>query len=906
MIQTALKSVYSFKSGHRGMKDLLGSKGANLAEMVQLGLPIPPGFILTTAVCNQYLSMEQRLSDRLMAEVYEALHLVEHELGQVYGDAEKPLLLSVRSGAKISMPGMMETVLNLGLNEETLGGLIRQSGNEWFAYDTYRRFVQMFGSVVLGVRKEYFDDLLTHQKRHWGIAEDTGLSVTMMRELVNAYKEVILDRTGQTFPDSPQEQLRLAIEAVFRSWQTPRAIAYRNHQKIDHALGTAAIVQAMVFGNLGADSATGVAFTRNPANGDKELYGEYLMNAQGEDVVAGLRTPEKLSALAVEMPRIYQELSEAAYRLEQHYRDVQDMEFTVERGRLFVLQTRTGKQTVQAAVKIAVDMVEEGLLTREEALLRIDANQLSQLFVPAFNSAEKARARCSGRLLAVGLNASPGAATGKLVFDPDEAQQWSERGESVILCRVETCPDDIHGILAARGILTARGGNTSHASVVARGLGKPCVAGCEACQVDLRAETLTVQGRTFSKGAVISIDGITGEVYEGALDAETPTSCNTALDALLSWADELRRLEVRANADTLSDALKALEMGASGIGLCRTEHMFMGEERLPVVRQLILAQSSRERRQALAQLLPMQRADFKSLLEIMSGKPVTIRLLDPPLHEFLPNREEVHNEMLALKQADPYQVAYQEKRRLLGKIDELREVNPMMGFRGCRLGLVYPEIYEMQVRAIFEAACQVLAQGGLVRLEIMIPLVGFASELKQIQQQLDAVAQRVMREHQCGLDYWFGTMIEVPRAALVADELAQYARFFSFGTNDLTQLTLGFSRDDSEGRFLTRYLEKDILEKNPFETLDTEGVGRLMILARDQGKQARPDLKLGLCGEHGGEAQSVQFAHQIRLDYVSCSALRIPVARVAAAQAVILGVAKDTGFDSRPFPRLGT
>ncbi|WP_303673800.1 pyruvate, phosphate dikinase [Vampirovibrio chlorellavorus] len=906
MIQTALKSVYSFKSGHREMKDLLGSKGANLAEMVQLGLPIPPGFILTTAVCNQYLSREQHLSERLMAEVNEALNLVEHELGQVYGDPEKPLLLSVRSGAKISMPGMMETVLNLGLNEETLGGLIRQSGNEWFAYDTYRRFVQMFGSVVMGVPKAYFDDLLTHQKLRWGIAEDSRLSVIMMRQLVNAYKEVILDRTGQTFPDSPQKQLRLAIEAVFRSWQTPRAIAYRNHQKIDHALGTAAIVQAMVFGNLGADSVTGVAFTRNPANGDKELYGEYLVNAQGEDVVAGLRTPEKLSALAVEMPRIYQELSEVAYRLEQHYREVQDMEFTVERGRLYVLQTRTGKRTVQAAVKIAVDMVEEGLLTREEALLRIDANQLSQLYVPAFNPAEKAKARRAGRLLAVGLNASPGAATGKLVFDPDEAMQWSERGEAVILCRVETCPDDIHGILAARGILTARGGNTSHASVVARGLGKPCVAGCEACQVDLGAETLTVQGRTFSKGVVISIDGSTGEVYEGALDAETPTSHNAALDALLCWADELRRLEVRANADTPADTLKALEMGAQGIGLCRTEHMFMGVDRLPVVRQLILAQSSRERRQALALLLPMQRADFKTLLEIMSGKPVTIRLLDPPLHEFLPNREEVQAEMLALKQADPYQIAYQEKRRLLGKIDELREVNPMMGFRGCRLGLVYPEIYEMQVRAIFEAACQVVAQGGLVRLEIMIPLVGFATELKQIQQQLDAVAQRVMGEHQCGVDYWFGTMIEVPRAALVADELAQYARFFSFGTNDLTQLTLGFSRDDSEGRFLTRYLEKNILEHNPFETLDIEGVGRLMMLARDQGRQARPDLKLGLCGEHGGEAQSVQFAHRIRLDYVSCSALRIPVARVAAAQAVILGVAEDVGFDSRPFPRLGT
>jgi pyruvate,orthophosphate dikinase len=905
MVQTALKSVYAFKSGHRGMKDLLGSKGANLSEMVQLGLPVPPGFILTTAVCNQYLSREQRLSDRLMAEVNEALRLVEHDLGRVYGDSENPLLLSVRSGAKISMPGMMETVLNLGLNEETLGGLIRQFDNEWFAYDTYRRFVQMFGSVVLGVKKEYFDDLFSHQKAHWGIAEDAQPSVSMMRQLVNAYKEVILDRTGQPFPDSPQEQLRLAIEAVFRSWQTPRAIAYRNHQKIDHALGTAAIVQAMVFGNLGTDSATGVAFTRNPANGDKDLYGEYLMNAQGEDVVAGVRTPEKLSALAVEMPRIYQELSEVAYRLEQHYRDVQDMEFTVERGRLFVLQTRTGKRTVQAAVKIAVDMVEEGLLTREEALLRIDANQLSQLFVPAFNQAEKGKAKHAGRLLAVGLNASPGAATGKLVFDPEEAKQCAAQGEAVILCRVETCPDDIHGILAAQGILTSRGGNTSHASVVARGLGKPCVAGCEACQVDLRAETLTVQGKIFSKGALISIDGTTGEVYEGGLGAETP-SHNPGLDVLLSWADQLRRLAVRANADTPSDALKALEMGAEGIGLCRTEHMFMGEERLPVVRQLILARTSGERCQALSQLLPMQRQDFITLLQIMSGKPVTIRLLDPPLHEFLPNREEVQTELLALKQADPYQLAYQEKQLVLRKIDELREVNPMMGFRGCRLGLVYPEIYEMQVRAIFEAACQVLAQGGIVRLEIMIPLVGFASELKQIQQQLDAVAQRVMRERQCGLDYCFGTMIEVPRAALVADELAQCARFFSFGTNDLTQLTLGFSRDDSEGRFLARYLEKDILPNNPFETLDIDGVGRLMTMARDLGRQARPDLKLGLCGEHGGEAQSVQFADRIRLDYVSCSALRIPVARVAAAQAVILGPPEEVGVRSRLFPQVGT
>ncbi|WP_373531290.1 pyruvate, phosphate dikinase [Vampirovibrio sp.] len=880
------KNVYLLSDGDASMKDLLGSKGANLSEMARLGLPVPPGFILTTEVCNTYLRDGHTLPSGLMDEVRQALSTVEKSMNRRFGDPENPLLLSVRSGARISMPGMMETVLNLGLNEQTLRGLIRQSGDERFGYDTYRRFIQMFGSVVLGVNKDYFEDLLVYQKKQLGLVEDTDIPASVLRQVVDAYLEIILDQTGQPFPEDPMEQLRMAVESVFGSWLIPRAVAYRNHMKIDHTLGTAVNIQAMVFGNMGDNSATGVAFTRNPSTGEKELYGEYLINAQGEDVVAGIRTPKKLADMAVELPRLYQELSEIAYRLEHHYMDVQDMEFTVERGRLFMLQTRTGKRTVQAAVKIAVDMVHEGLLPVETALLRVEANQLSQLFLPAFNPLDKQKARQAGRLLATGLNASPGAATGMIVFDPGEAKTLAEAGEKIILTRLETCPDDVHGMLAAQGVLTARGGNTSHAAVVARGIGKPCVAGCEACKVDLKRETLTVRGKVLTKGSIVSIDGGTGEVFEGTI-ATQPPQITEELEHLLNWADETRRLGVRANADTPADARKAVEMGAKGIGLCRTEHMFMAEERLPVVREMILANTSEERRKALAQLLPMQHADFKGIFQAMNGYPVTIRLLDPPLHEFLPNRDEAYAELLRLEKADPYQDAVKFKHAVLAKIDELREVNPMMGFRGCRLGLVYPEIYEVQVRAIFEAACDILEEGGAVQPEIMIPLVGYAKELETIKVQLDAVAHEVMSRRGRWPTYLFGTMIEVPRAALVADQIAKHSQFFSFGTNDLTQLALGFSRDDSEGRFLARYLEKNIIPENPFETLDQGGVGLLMEMARDKGRQTQPDLKLGLCGEHGGEAKSVQFCHRIGLNYVSCSPFRIPVARLAAAQAVI-------------------
>lgn len=896
-MQIALKHVFAFQDGDADMKDLLGSKGANLAEMSRLGLPVPPGFTISTAVCQQYLHQGQRLPAGLMDEVKASIRDVEQKMQCRFGDVENPLLLSVRSGARISMPGMMETVLNLGLNQQTLAGLIRRSGDERFAYDTYRRFIQMFSSVVLGINRDYFEDLLSHQKKQLGVQEDTDLTANDLRKLTQAYEGVVMDQLGHPFPQEPMTQLQLAIEAVLGSWLIPRAVAYRNHMGISHELGTAVTVQAMVFGNMGEDSLTGVAFTRNPSTGEKELYGEYLLNAQGEDVVAGVRTPQKLSGLLNNMPRLYESLSEIAYRLEHRYMDAQDLEFTVERGQLFMLQTRAAKRTVQAAVAMAVDMVDEGLLSVEDALLRVDANQLSQLFLPAFSPEEKQKARTIGRLLATGLNASPGAATGKLVFDPLKAKALAEAGEPVILARIETCPDDVQGMLAAQGILTARGGNTSHAAVVARGLGKPCVAGCEDCVIDLKRETLRVKGRQLNQGDVISIDGATGEVFEGAIPTQAPVA-SEALGRFLSWADELRQLGVRANADTPDDARKALEMGAKGIGLCRTEHMFMAEERLPVVRQMILSASSAERRKALEKLLPMQHADFREIFRVMQGYPVTIRLLDPPLHEFLPDEDEVQSALSRLEHADPYQDDVKLQAAILAKIHELREVNPMMGFRGCRLGLVYPEIYEAQVRAIFEAACDVVAEGGTVQLEIMIPLVGYANELKILREQLESVANHIMGRREIWLHYLFGTMIEVPRAAVTASQVAEYAEFFSFGTNDLTQLALGFSRDDSEGRFLTRYLEKGVIAENPFYTLDQDGVGLLMEMSRDKGRLTRPHLKLGLCGEHGGEAKSVQYCHRIGLDYVSCSPYRVPVARLAAAQAVVHSRREQVGEES--------
>jgi pyruvate,orthophosphate dikinase len=886
-MQSIMKKIYLFHEGNAYMKDVLGSKGANLAEMVRAGLPVPPGFTIITDVCNDYFAQGEQFPMDLLPEVETALSQIEFAMGRRFGDINNPLLVSVRSGAKVSMPGMMETVLNLGLNDKTLQGLIRQSGDERFAYDTYRRFIQMFATVVLGVNKDFFENILSHRKKQLHVQHDSDLDLESLKQVVEAFKEVVQDTTGQSFPQDPMYQLRQAIEAVFRSWNIPRAVAYRNHMKIEHDLGTAVNVQAMVFGNMGEDSATGVAFTRNPATGEKELYGEYLMNAQGEDVVAGVRTPLKLSDMAEHMPALYSEFSEIAYRLEHHYMDVQDMEFTIEKGRLFMLQTRTGKRTIQAAVKVAVDFVNEGILTPEEALLRIDANQLPQLLLPMFDAGAMSEAREKNRRLAIGLSASPGAATGMMVFDPDEAEAMAASGQKVILVRTETCPDDVHGMIAAQGILTSRGGNTSHAAVVARGMGKPCVAGCESCRIDQKAQTLTVNGKILHKGTLISIDGTTGEVFEGAISTVPPV-IEPELEILLTWADETRRLGVRANADTPADARKALELGAKGIGLCRTEHMFMAPDRLPVVQRMILAENTAAREEALAKLLPMQLEDFKGIFRAMAGHPVTIRLLDPPLHEFLPKPEDLQTELEALYKGDPYQQAIQEKKATLKKVKELQEVNPMMGFRGCRLGLVYPEIYRMQVEAIFEAACDLALEGVNVQPEIMIPLVSYVSELKRLREQLEEVATTVMQRRDVWLHYLFGTMIEVPRAALVADEIAQAAEFFSFGTNDLTQLTLGYSRDDAEGRFLGNYLEKGILKENPFEVLDTSGVGQLIEMARDKGRMMRSHLKLGICGEHGGESHSVQFSHQVGLDYVSCSPFRVPVARLAAAQAAII------------------
>lgn len=881
-----MKNIYLFHEGNALMNDLLGGKGANLAEMVQARLPVPPGFTITTRVCTDYLESGHQLPAGLMADVAQAMQYIEEGVGRRFGDPANPLLVSVRSGAKASMPGMMETILNLGLNDQTLPGLIKQSGNERFAWDSYRRFVQMFGGVVLGISKEHFDDVLNHKKHQLNVAHDTDLDAAALREVTIAFKEIVQDRAGKPFPEDPMVQLQWAIEAVFKSWNIPRAVAYRNYMKIDHDLGTAVNVQAMVFGNMGDDSATGVAFTRNPSTGEKELYGEYLVNAQGEDVVAGLRTPKKLSEMASEMPLLYRQFAEIAEKLERHYQDVQDLEFTIEKGRLFMLQTRTAKRTIQAAVKIAVDMVAEGLIPSEEALMRVEANQLSQLLLPAFDPQAKTIAREEGRLLVTGLNASPGAATGAIVFDADEAARRSAEGEKVILVRPETCPDDVHGMIAAQGVLTSRGGNTSHAAVVARGMGKPCVAGCEACRIDLKAETLTVAGKTLRKDALISIDGATGEVFVGEIPT-VPPGIGKEFDVLLGWADETRFLGVRANADTPADALKALELGAAGIGLCRTEHMFMAPDRLPVMQEMILADTVESRKSALARLLPMQTQDFKEIFRVMAGHPVTIRLLDPPLHEFLPARDALQAELRQLEQADPYRPEVRRLRGVLKKVNELSEVNPMMGFRGCRLGLLYPEIYEMQVQAIFEAVIELVRAGLDIRPEIMIPLVGHANELKRLREQLEAVATDMMRRHDTWFHYLFGTMIEVPRAALVADEIAQAAEFFSFGTNDLTQLTFGYSRDDAEGRFLSRYLEQGVLKDNPFEVLDADGVGSLLKMACDKGQAMRPGLKLGICGEHGGESRSVQFCHRLGLDYVSCSPFRVPVARLAAAQAMI-------------------
>jgi len=880
MQTTKQKSVWLFKEGDSSMKNLLGGKGANLAEMTNAGLPVPPGFTITTETCMEYISNGNQMPDGVMESVRDAMIKVEEQTGKKFGSSENPLLVSVRSGARLSMPGMMETVLNLGLNDETLQAIIRLTNNERFAYDSYRRFLTMFGSVVMDIERIKFEDILDEVKEKEGVKLDTEVSVEGLKSLIQPYKDLIQKETGEPFPQDPMVQLQAAIEAVFKSWNIPRAIAYRNHYKIDHNYGTAVNVQTMVFGNMGDDSATGVSFTRNPSTGENEFYGEYLTNAQGEDVVAGIRTPKQIKELATEMPALYEQYVTIAKNLERHYKDVQDMEFTIEKGKLYVLQTRNGKRTATAAVRIAVEMAKEGIITKERAIELVDPYQLYQLLLPSFDEGAKK----SAQRIATGLAASPGAAVGKIIFDTDEAAELGHNGEKVILVRIETCPDDIHGMIAAQGVLTLRGGMTSHAAVVAKGMGKPCVAGAEDLKIDLKNETITTtRGQVYRKNDIISLDGGTGEVFVGSVHTIEP-EMDSNFDTLFEWVDETKKLAVRANADTPTDVENALKLGAKGVGLCRTEHMFMDPSRLPIVQQMIIAENTDARKEALAKLLPMQYQDFKDMFKALKGYPMTIRLLDPPLHEFLPSKEVLIAEVATL-QAKGQDA--KEKECMLHIVEGLSESNPMMGLRGCRLGLMYPEINEMQVRAIFEAACDLKKEGIEVKPEVMIPLVSHYNELRIDRELLEKVAREVMNEKGVDVDYMFGTMIEIPRAALTADEIANYAEFFSFGTNDLTQMTFGFSRDDAESKFLGKYVEEKILPANPFETLDQTGVGQLMEIALDKALKVKPDLKRGICGEHGGDPNSVKFCHRIGLQYVSCSPFRVPQARLAAAQAVI-------------------
>jgi pyruvate,orthophosphate dikinase len=880
-----MKRVYLFEEGRADMRDLLGGKGANLAEMTTIGLPVPPGFTITTDVCRDYMR-RGRVPDDLMDEVRDKLKVVEQRVGKRFGDPQNPLLVSVRSGAKFSMPGMMDTILNLGLNDETAQGMIRLTKNPRFVYDAYRRFIMMFGDVVMDVPKKRFEERFSELKARLGVTQDTEVPADALQSLVEEFKQIVREH-GKEFPQDPWVQLEMAIEAVFRSWNNERAVVYREREKIPHDLGTACNVQAMVFGNMGDDSGTGVAFTRDPATGEKVLYGEFLPNAQGEDVVAGIRTPLPLSALRERMPEVYQQFLEIADRLERHYRDMMDLEFTIERGKLWMLQCRVGKRTGRAAVKIAVDMVHEGLIGRDEAVLRVSPSHLDQVLHPHLD--ERALATSEYPLIAQGLGASPGAASGRAMFDARRAIEHGKT-EPVILVRPETNPDDVGGMLASKGILTARGGITSHAAVVARGFGIPCVVGCEAISVDEENALFTVETETGTltvrEGDYISIDGNTGKVYLGNVPTQAP-EMGAEMAQLLRWADQFRRLRVRANADTPHDAAKALEFGAEGIGLARTEHMFFGEERLPIVQEMILARTPKERREALSRLLPFQRNDFLGIFEVMRGLPVTIRLIDPPLHEFLPRYEELLREVITLELTAPDSPELAEKRRLLQRVEELHEANPMLGLRGVRLSILYPEIVEMQVTAIMEAAAEAQRRGYDPHVEIMIPLVGHVNELRVVRENLERIAKEVMAHEGVYIDYKFGTMIEIPRAALTAAEIAQHAQFFSFGTNDLTQTVFGFSRDDAEGKFLAYYVEQKILPDNPFVTLDREGVGKLIEMAVRAGRAARRELKVGICGEHGGDPASIEFCHELGLDYVSCSPYRVPIARLAAAQAAL-------------------
>lgn len=875
------KRVWLFHEGDAKMRNLLGGKGANLAEMTNLGLPVPPGLTITTETCMDYINNGNKMPEGLMDEVKAALKDVEQKAGKKFGDTSNPLLVSVRSGARVSMPGMMETILNLGLNDETVEAMVKLTGNPRFCYDSYRRFLTMFGSVAWEMdRQKYFESEVEKVKAREGVTSDTEISAEGWKSLIPIYKNVIKEVTGKEFPQDPYVQLQEAIEAVFRSWNIPRAVAYRNMNKIDHNFGTAVNVQTMVFGNMGNDCATGVSFTRNPATGENKFYGEYLVNAQGEDVVAGIRTPKQISELETDMPEIYEQYVNIAKQLEKGYHDVQDMEFTVERGKLWILQTRNGKRTAKAAIKIAVDMVNEGIITKEEAINQVDPYSVYQVLLPCFNP-DKVK---HSHKVSKGVNASPGAAVGKIVFDTEEAARRGEAGEKVILVRIETCPDDIHGMAVSQGVLTLRGGATSHAAVVAKGMGKPCVSGCEDLKIDLAKETITCSdGTVFHKDDVISLDGGTGEVMEGAIEL-VEAGIDSDFETFFNWVNEFKTLKVEANADTPRDIENAIKFGAEGVGLCRTEHMFMDPDRLPWVQKMIIAGTTEARKEALSKLLPMQYADFYAMFKGIGELPMTIRLLDPPLHEFLPSKIELV-EKVATKKALGQDCEEDEK--MLEIVENLSESNPMMGLRGCRLGLTYPEINEMQVRAIFEAACDVKKEGVNVKPWVMIPLIGHVNELKTAEATLVEVAKKVMEEKGVQLEYKFGTMIEIPRAALTAKEIAPVAEFFSYGTNDLTQMTFGYSRDDAEGKFLKNYVEQKILPYNPFVTLDFNGVGRLIEMSINEGREVNPNLVGGICGEHGGDPDSVKYAHRIGLNYVSCSPYRVPQARLAAAQAAI-------------------
>lgn len=868
---TTKKYVYSFDEGKKEMKELLGGKGANLAEMTGLGIPVPPGFTITTEVCDVYNKNNKKYPKEVFEQVEDKLKDVEKNTGMIFGDASNPLLVSVRSGAAVSMPGMMDTVLNLGLNDTTVQGIIKKTDNERFGWDAYRRFIQMFGNVVMGMEHHDFEEILDKKKETKGVEYDTELTAEDLKDVVEWYKKVVKKKTGKDFPTEPKEQLKMSIDAVFGSWNNKRAITYRRLHNIAGLLGTAVNVQTMVFGNMGETSGTGVCFTRNPSNGENKFYGEFLMNAQGEDVVAGIRTPHPITELKKTMPKCYEQLVEIYKKLEKHYKDMQDIEFTIQKGKLYLLQTRNGKRTAHAAVRIAVEMVEEGLIDEKTAVLRVEPNQLDQLLHKQLDPVAKQEAA----VIAKGLPASPGAAVGIVVFTAEKAHSLAQEGEKVILVRTETSPEDIEGMHAAQGILTARGGMTSHAAVVARGMGKCCVAGCSDISVKEKEGFFTVKDLKIKEGDWITLDGTLGEVIQGKVPVIDPQLSGN-FGQLMKWADEFRTLGVRTNADTPHDSKVARDFGAEGIGLCRTEHMFFEGDRIKAMRKMILAEDEAGRRKALADLLPMQRSDFVAIFEVMKDLPVTIRLLDPPLHEFLPQEEKDIEELAGEMNVKPEEIKE--------KIKSLHEFNPMLGHRGCRLAVTYPEICEMQAQAIFEAAAGLIKKKQKVIPEVMVPLVGHVKELSMLKEIIIKVAEEVMKKEKVKIDYKIGTMIEVPRGALTADEIAKEAEFFSFGTNDLTQMTFGFSRDDA-GKFLKEYQEKKILDSDPFQAVDQEGVGQLMKIAVEKGKSTRKDLKLGICGEHGGEPSSVEFCHRIGLNYVSCSPYRVPIARLAAAHA---------------------